>query len=715
MNQPQQIIAGRYHLGEVIGQGGMGTVYRGHDRLTDTPVAIKVLRPEVISSSPAILERFVREGEVLRQLNHPNIVKLLDALEDDRQHYLVMDYVAGGSLHGLLRETPQLPVARVLAIGLGLADALTRAHQLHIIHRDLKPANVLLDETGVACLTDFGVARIGESHLTETGALLGTLSYLSPEACRSEELDARSDIWSFGIMLFEMLAGRLPFGGDNPAATLTAILMDSVPDLEALRPDAPVALVDLVYRMLEKDRRVRIASVRQVGAALEAVQLPPHAQTLPLARPREDAAPRFATPTPSSASLRHNLPVQPTPFVGRSQELLEVRDQLADPGVRLLTILGPGGMGKTRLALEAAGAQLDRFSGGVYFVPLAPISGPEFIASTIAESLRFTFIGQEDPQAELVNFLREKQVLLVLDNCEHVIDGAGLVGDILAAAPAVKVLATSRERLRLSGEALFYIAGMGVPEDDSPETLADSSAAALFVQSARRVRPDFAIDATTAPHIARILRQVEGMPLGIELAAGWLGMLPLDEIGDEIARSIDFLETDLRDVPARQRSIRAVFDYSWQLLPEAERDALMKLASFRGGFEREAAQAITEASLRTLTGLITRSLLRRDPGGRYSLHVLLRQYAEDQFARQPEQEAVRRAHAAYYFAFLASQQAVFASAQEKSAVERVEAEFENIRLAWRTALALGCWDDLSPALYALALFYQARSMLREGV
>src|SRR5579859_4713375 len=330
------IIANRFELGSFLSQGGMGAVYLGRDTQTDDTVAIKQLKPELLASDPDLVRRFIREGEALRALNHPNIVKLLSAVEHDGQHYLVMEYVSGGSLDDLLRKTPRLPVARVLAIALELADALARAHHLKIIHRDIKPANVLLAEDGTPRLTDFGVARVGETSTTRKGTVIGTVAYVCPEALHDEALDARADLWSFGVMLYEMLAGRRPFGGSSTGAVVSAILNQRTPDLEASRPDAPVALVDLIYRMLEKSREQRIPSARLVGAELEGVirynwptdanRLPKPDGAIPANLPEELAGetirPEKAAATPIIAL--QNLPAQTTPFVGRDGELREL-------------------------------------------------------------------------------------------------------------------------------------------------------------------------------------------------------------------------------------------------------------------------------------------------------------------------------------------------------------------------------------------------------
>ncbi len=267
-----QVIAERFEIQEIIGQGGMGTVYKGHDRQTGETVAIKTIKREVLLEDPELIERFEREGEALRQLNHPNIVKMIAAIHENGVNYLVLEYVDGGSLLDLLRETPQLPLEKILHIGLDLADALTRAHRLKIIHRDIKPANVLLGKDGTPRLTDFGVARISKNTtgtITKTGAVVGTFSYLSPEACEGKRIDARTDIWSFGVMLYEMLAGRRPYESDSQTAVLLDIMTKPVPDIFEFRSDTPPQFAMLLLKMLEKDKDNRISSVRLVGAELE--------------------------------------------------------------------------------------------------------------------------------------------------------------------------------------------------------------------------------------------------------------------------------------------------------------------------------------------------------------------------------------------------------------------------------------------------------------
>ena len=269
----RRLIAERFELAYLIGEGGVGQVYKGRDTQTGQAVAIKALRPEVILDAPDLVERFRREGQVLRELNHPNIIKVLATFEEGGQQYIVMEYAPGGSLADLLRNQPQLPLPRAVGIALEVADALARAHHLHIIHRDIKPGNILLGQDGTPRLTDFGLAHMADyPPITTRGEVLGTFQYLSPEGCNRQTLDERADIWSLGVVLFEMLAGERPFQGEGyPGAIVNAILNQPVPSLADYRDDVPPALDGLLRRMLAKNRGARIASMRQVGAELEAI------------------------------------------------------------------------------------------------------------------------------------------------------------------------------------------------------------------------------------------------------------------------------------------------------------------------------------------------------------------------------------------------------------------------------------------------------------
>jgi DNA-binding SARP family transcriptional activator len=342
----------------LLGQGGMGNVYRGIDTQRGEPVAIKMLKPEIVASNPDLVARFVREGEALRQLNHPNIVKLLGAAEQDGRHYLVMEYVDGGSLQDLLKRDSSLSISRVLEIALDLADALTRAHRLNIIHRDLKPANVLLAQDGTPRLTDFGIARLTDSpQITETGLLVGTINYLSPEGCDGQPLDERADIWAFGAVLFEMLTGDQPFKGETVSTILAAIMTQPTPDLNQYRSDIPPALADLVYRMLVKDPEQRIASVRLVGAELEAILA---------GRPITPITPPLPVPVgpPPACPYRGLFAFQEedAPFFFGRETFIEILVE-AVQSRGLVAVIGPSGSGKSSVVQAGLVARLRQEPG----------------------------------------------------------------------------------------------------------------------------------------------------------------------------------------------------------------------------------------------------------------------------------------------------------------------------------------------------------------
>ena len=417
-------------------------------------------------------------------------------------------------------------------------------------------------------------------------------------------------------------------------------------------------------------------------------------------------------PLRSLSAHPHNLPVQPTPFVGREKELTQVLTLLDNPDCRLLTLVGPGGIGKTRLALQAAAEKVEDFSHGVYFVPLAALTGPEFIVSAVADALRFSFYSAGEPREQLFNYLREKKMLLVLDNFEHLVAGAGLVAELLQAAPGVKAMVTSREALRVRGEWVFPLEGLEWPAEGE-EVVEHYEAVQLFLQGARRARPDFALSTEERPAVARICRLVEGLPLGIELASSWVRVLSCGEIVRGIERGLDFLSSTWRDVPERHRSLRAVFDSSWALLVEEERRALARLSVFRGGFRREAAEEVAGAGLGLLMALVDRSLLRYGEG-RYEMLEVVRQYAAEKLRELGEEEKQRERHGLHYLRFLEERERLLKGEKEKEALEEIQRELGNVREAWRWAVEQGRWEELGRAAESLHLFYGVRCLFREG-
>jgi predicted ATPase/DNA-binding SARP family transcriptional activator len=419
-----------------------------------------------------------------------------------------------------------------------------------------------------------------------------------------------------------------------------------------------------------------------------------------------------AAPPPAP---RHNLPAQTTAFIGREAELAEIAARLAEPACRLLTLVGHGGVGKTRLALQAAAEQVGRFAHGVWFVALDGLAAPERMVSALAEALGLASYGAADPRAQLLDYLRQQQMLLVLDNFEQLLEGAELASAIVQTWPAVKLLVTSRERLNRYGEWAIEVEGLNVPAAAEDAAMENHSAVRLFVESARRAEASFRLGPENRAAVTRICQLVEGMPLGLELAAAWLPVLSCAEIAQEVAHSLDFLTATAKDVPERHRNLRAVFDQSWHLLTEPERALFRRLSVFRGGFSRPAAEAVAGGSLIDLSRLLGKSLLRRTGARRYGMHELLRQYGQARLAERPDEaQAMHQRHCSYWLESLAGQAEALKGDGQVAALAEVASEMENIRAAWAWAVQNGQASLIALSLDALWVFAEVRGLYGEG-
>ena len=592
----------------------MGEVYRARDPKLEREVAIKVLPPEFAADAER-LARFEREAVLLAALNHPHIGAIYGFEEKDGSPAIVLELVEGPTLADRL-AMGSLSVIEAMTIGAQIADALAAAHAKGIVHRDLKPANIKITPAGVVKVLDFGIAKRDVAGNPETaptvggltvpGQIIGTIGYMSPEQVRGEMVDSRSDHFSLGAILFEMATGRRAFEGSSPAEMLVAVLRDNPPVARDLNPGIPVMLQSIIDRCLDKNRDRRYASTEELARDL--------------ATPRDRLIHSAWVPEATRGS---KLPVPRTPLIGREAELAAARALLLREDVRLVTLTGAGGTGKTRLALHLVADLGSRFSGGVYFAALASIRDPALVASAIAQTLEPRGLEGRQPEELLKHALgaRREPLLLLLDNFEQVLGAAPLVMDLLESCAPLKVLVTSRAALRLSGEHEFPVPGLALPPRASRGSAANVKkypAVALFVQRATAVQPDFALTAENAASVAEICEKLDGLPLAIELAAARVRTLTPGNILERLGSRFELLTAGARDLPARQQTLRATIDWSYELLAAEEQTLFRRMSVFVGGCTLEAVEAVCNASgdlgnhvLDALESLVGQSLVQR--------------------------------------------------------------------------------------------------------
>ena len=458
-------------------------------------------------------------------------------------------------------------------------------------------------------------------------------------------------------------------------------------------------------------------------------------QSFPPLRTLEQAT---ANNLPDVLGPPHNLPTQPTQFIGRKNEIIALKGMLTDPDTRLVSLVGPGGMGKTRLALMVGESMLDSqsddgaywFQDGIFFIPFASIDKREHIFTAIANALNLTAdaLQTADTQGrtsqtsatrkELVTgYLAGKRILLILDNLEHLIEDSEFVADLLQIGPAIQILTTSRERLNLLEEQVFPIQGLEYPHQDTAEDPKDFTALALFLQTAKRIAPNIELEAEDYVHLTRICRLLAGMPLGLELAASWVDLLSPREIAEEIQKNIDFLESDIRNLPDRHRSMRLVIDASWNRLSDDEKQTLARLSFFRGPFSRVAAQEIAGASLRTLSTLTHKSLLRFDQDThRYQIHELLRQYAAAILAsRKKDADSVNKKFRTYWSNEVDVQFSLFMGGKTHNITDQLSPDLANIMTAWDLARDRTDIDRIIKFFPGLSVYYASTMNLDEGL
>jgi len=709
---------GIYEILQRLGAGGMGEVYRAMDTRLEREVAIKTLSLERCSQ-PDALARFEHEARSACALNHPNIVTIYELGHVNGTRYIAMELVNGETVRELLASGP-IPFRKAVAIAAQIADALAKAHEIGIVHCDLKPENLMVSGDATAKVLDFGLAKLrvlnhtrgsdaSTTTITGQGMVMGTIGYMSPEQATGGEVDFRSDQFSFGSVLYEMVTGFPAFRKKTHAETTAAILRDEPERARMLQ--APPPFLWIVERCLAKNPKQRYASTRDLARDLAAV------------RDRlADAPARHSEPRPN------NLPVQRTAFIGREHEAAALRQLLSRVDVRLVTLTGPGGIGKTRLALQVAAEIANEFPGGVCFVPLSAVGERGLIASTIAQAVGMRETGNQSPQESLKEFVGglDQPMLLLLDNFEHLVSAAPVVAQLLTTGPKLKVVVTSQAPLHVYGEHEFPVPPLALPDCKSIpplEVLSRLPAVALFVERARAVKREFALTKENAPAVAAICARLDGLPLAIELAAARIKLLSPSAMLARLESRLNLLTGGARDLPTRQQTLRSTVDWSYGLLNAAEQALFRRLSVFTGGCTLEGVEAACDTKgdlgievLDGMASMVDKSLAQHveqvDAETRFLMLSTIREYALERLGENYDEGATRRAHAAYYLV-LAEEGAEEVVAHPEW-LDRFEVEHDNFRMALDYLIETGDADWGLRLGAALFRFWETREYLTEG-
>ncbi len=649
---------GRYEIRSLLGAGGMGEVYLAHDAQLQRPVALKVLAAAVRADLD-LRTRLEHEARAASALNHPNILTVYDVGEEGDERFIATEYVDGVTLRQRLSRT-QPTLREVVEIGLQVASALAAAEGAGLVHRDIKPDNIMLRRDGYVKLLDFGLARTNKTQpppdhkRTDPYTVRGTVFYMSPEQLRGMVLDTRSDIWSTGVVMYELVSGRLPFEGESTTDTAANILRNDPPML--VHPDGtPVAprLAHIIARAMTKDRNLRYQTAQELHDELQRLRADLDRNAEMVIGTDES---RLATTeqVPVFELPQTNLPQKLTPLVGRDAERDDVLSLIRRDDVRLVTLTGPGGTGKSRLSLEVGNELLREMDDGVWWISLAPIRDARLVISEIASTLDVAEGGASLLDAVRAS-IKDRTLLLILDNFEQVLDAAPSIGKLLASAPRVKAIVTSRSPLRIDGEREYAVPPLTTPPLDLPldaQSLKNYASVALFVERASAVKSDFTLSPENASAIAELCVRLDGLPLAIELAAARVKVLPPRAMLARVENRFGLLAGGSRDLPERQQTMRAAISWGYQLLTESEQQLFASLAVFRGGFTLEQAERLVGDPfvLDGISSLLDKAFLRRDPASqddepRFMMLETIRDYGLEVLAEQSRDADLRRAHA----------------------------------------------------------------------
>jgi predicted ATPase/tRNA A-37 threonylcarbamoyl transferase component Bud32 len=692
-----------YTIERELGRGGMAIVYLATDLKHDRRVALKVLSGDV--SAVVGNERFVREIQIAARLQHPHIVPLYDSGQANGHRYFVMPLIEGPSLRQRLNESGRLPLDEVLPIVEEVAGALDYAHATGIVHRDIKPENILLSQ-GHALVADFGIARplietAASSTVTAVGMAVGTPAYMSPEQAAAERtVDGRSDQYALACVAFELLTGHAPFRGETAQSVMAQHFVAPVPPLELGPGTASRALDEVIARALAKEPAARFASTMDFASALRAASTRAHEGG--------SAAPRFAPPSAG------NVPSVASPLIGRDETLADAIALIDRPDVQLVTFTGTGGTGKTRLALEVGARMRQSFQGGAWFVPLAHVTNPELVPSTIAHVLGLHDEGKASLLDALAGHVGGRRLLLVLDNFEQVVDAAPWLGDLLKRVPTLKILVTSRLVLRVRDEHEFPV-----------PPLAAYPSVQLFTQRAQMVDPSFTLTEDTAAAVAEICVRLDGLPLAIELAAARIKLLAPRAILGRLEHRMRLLTRGARDLPERHQTLRQAIAWSYDLLGPAEQRLFARLGVFAGGCTIEAAEAVCDVDgslaidvLDGIGALLDASLLTREAAEgrqpRVRMLETIREFALELFSGDARADAVRDRHREWFLDLARRAAPNLTGSQQDTWLDELESEHANLRAALDCGVQFGDADTALAFGAALWRYWLVRGHMREG-
>jgi predicted ATPase len=710
-----------YRVTEKLGGGGMGIVYKAEDIDLGRFVALKFL-PDDVAHDPQALSRFQREAKAASALNHPNIVTIYELGHLDGTHYIAMEMICGETLRALIASAP-LPFRKAIAIATQIADALAKTHEIDLVHRDLKPENLMVTHDGTAKILDFGLAKLHErpadsegptrmSSLTDPGTVMGTVGYMSPEQANGGTVDFRSDQFSFGAVLYEMVNRRPAFQGRSRAEIMAAILRDQPECLQSVSLQAPAPFFWILERCLAKDPNQRYKSTRDLARDLATVR-----------DLRVDPETRHVVRRPS------NMPVQRTVFIGREREVANLRQLLNREDVRLITLTGPGGIGKTRLALQVVTEMGDDFAGGVCFVSLSAVSRNESITTAIAQAIGLREVPGQSSHESLKEYVRglTEPLLLLLDSFEHLLSAGSDVAELLTLNPNLKVLVTSQALLHVYGEHELPVPALAAPDIRSvpltPEALVRFPAVALFLERAKAVKNNFTLTKENAPTIAAICSRLDGLPLAIELAASRIKLLSPGAMLIRLESSLNLLTGGARDLPVRQQTLRGTVEWSYSLLNPAEQSLFRRLSVFVGGCTLEAVEAVCDTKcdlamdvLNGIASMVDKSLTQQieQPGQetRFLMLSAIREFALEHLAASSEELVTRRAHAAYYVVLAEDCGGELSTHPEW--LERFDLEHQNFREALEFLIKTGDADWAMRLGAALFHFWERREHFAEG-